>query len=32
MEHGDTLEFSGRGVRWPNCDIEHNSNVSLDRN
>lgn len=32
MEHGDTREFSGRGVRWPNCDIENNDNVSLDRN
>ena len=30
MEHGDTREFSGRGVRWPNCDIEHNDNVSLE--
>lgn len=30
MEHGDTREFSGRGVRWPNCDIEHNTNVFLE--
>lgn len=30
MAHGDTREFSGRGVRWPNCDIEHNNNVFLE--
>ena len=33
MKHGDTREFSGRGVRWPRCDIEHHPYVFVeDRN